>query len=268
MNNRILVRRGFLLAGWVVLLQLSGCALLPTGGGDASAVWSEDGRGIAFVSRVDQPKPGYRVAVQNPDGTARRVVVKYREEGVGALYYLREAGYLVAEALRTDGWQQFDRIHLDGGEIPILEVMPPDDLCPDPKQPPAGLARHQILPAPDGKLIAHGYSDECGSVLVELLRASDLIALNAHHIQVTAPAQLTWHPVGYLLLVEPTTGKAWRMHVNEAPNEVAYPGCIEPPTASGPVSREGKRASVRGGEVKITPVKPDTLIFGCQLSVP
>jgi len=268
------MRTFFILSLLVLLSFLHGCALLSSRDSEALAVWSEDGRGIALVQNLADNPPQHQLFIQNPDGSARRPISGPRKARVSELYYQREAGYLVVETQRDDGWQQIDRIHLDGGEISIVEAQPPQQLCPAPSANSAksdhafsGLARHFVIPSPDGKLIAHAYSEECAKVQVELLRAVDLIALNAYTLPVTGPAALTWHPVGYLVLADTTAHKAWRMHVNEPPKEEAFPACLAPPTASGSVSQQGKQVIARGAEVQIIEVDKATPVFGCQLSV-
>ncbi|GEM_PF-612376 len=274
MNSRnILIPCGIL----TVFLQLSGCATLMRGEGDAPAVWSEDGRGIALVQYLQEnDQISHQIAIQAPDGSARRDVTTAPRPGrVGQLYYLREAGYLLVETLDQPGWQKFDRIHLDGSELAVLEARVPEGLCPDAQAsapmptaafPPA-LTRHQVLPSPDGKLLAHLFSESCGQVTIEMQRAQDLITLSWFELPITAPVQATWHPTGHLVLAQPSTRQAWHIHVNEQPTPTDYPGCLEPATASNPISAAGKRISVSQGKAFIEDAPASVLAFGCQLTL-
>jgi hypothetical protein len=257
----------------VLLALLGGCASIteqPTQSvTSAPVVWADDDSEFALVVEDKQDPDNHsgpslyrhRIIVQEAEGTGRKNVTNVRPYRVGALYYMKRAGYLIVESLLDDGHVKIDRIALQGGsEIPIIETKGILNPCAD--QPLQALVATQVLPAPDGALLAFAYSPECGEVMIEFLDGRSLIAQDSQSLSINAPATLTWHPDGYLLLVS-ADQRSWKLQPGIAAVESAYPPCVTPATTSSAIAADGREVWLDGDIAKI---RTGTKIpaFGCQ----
>jgi hypothetical protein len=236
--------------------------LTKSGGGGELAVWADDGSEIAFIVNATEAGPvRHQVFLQNPDGSNHRIVGAVRPYQATGLYYMKRGGYLVAQAAPEDGGIQFDKIALSGKEITIFESNTPDSkLCPGSN---GALARHSMIPSPNGELLAHVYSQECGSATIEFLQAKNLEMLDdAYTVMIDRPAWATWHPDGHLILaLEGGKPQAWKVSPQQAPAETAYPRCRHPVTTSSATGTDGRVVTMNGSTATI---ESGGSSFGCQ----
>jgi hypothetical protein len=255
----------------LLLTALGGCASVAEHSDSSSrspVVWADDDSEFA-IALEDQQESGksagsspyrHRIIVQETDGKGRKSVTTTRPYRVGALYYMKRAGYLIVESLLDDGHVKIDRIALQGGgEIPIIETKGPLNPCEGEK----AFIPTQVLPAPDGSRLAFAYSPVCGEVVIEFLDGRTLIAEDSLTIPLTGTAALTWHPDGYLLLAQNSEARAWRLQPGMAVAEAPYPPCLTPPTSSSAIATDGREAWL-DGEVAKAREGARERAFGCQ----
>ncbi len=250
----------------IILLSLTfaGCAPIPEKGPNIpdDVVWSDDGDDVAVI---EQDEDGYRIFLQKPDGGQRRPLSVKRPHKVGHVYYMKQANYLIVETLLPNGGIKIDKFNMTGQETPIIETKGKyQSLCPGQANPP--LIDQAVLPSPDGKILAHVYSQECGQVTVDFLRPKDLLAMDSHTFTITGPAWATWHRSGHLIVAQESDRSAWRMKPEAPPEMAEFPLCQYPPTTSSAISNDGKVVYLGlNGEVEISALDdPTARIFGCQ----
>lgn len=222
-------------------------------------VWSDDDSKLATVvlqfeakrlgmlsDKTERRAFKHQLFTQNPDGSNRKAITEWRDHQNGHLYYMRQAGYFVVESILANGARRFDRINLQGNEILIIET-PDFDHQPcsqsaedNPAQPLPAQVYQNVIPSPDGRLLAHVYSPDCGQVSVEFLHANNLSFITYHTINIDEPMTALWHPENYILLVNSEKTRAWKVTIQEPPVPVAPPNCIAPVTTSSSVSMAGK----------------------------
>ncbi len=231
------------------------------------AVWSNDGSEVAVVQALADPTNAehlqYQIFVRKPDGSSNRQVTDVRSEPIRQLYYVKDPDYVIAESILEGERSRFDKITLDGHEITIMEDrLSPAQICTE-QSGAMPLVPHSVLPSPDGKMLAHLYNRACGQVVIEFLQAHDLSAVDGYTLAISAPAQATWHPQGYLVLALNDGKTAWKINVEQAPLSTDYPHCLHPTTSSSNIAADGRRVSILNGQLKIAQEDPQRA-FGCQ----
>ncbi|MEN9848396.1 MAG: hypothetical protein RL368_1136 [Pseudomonadota bacterium] len=230
-------------------------------------VWAEDASELAYavITEEKQTTPEgeeklnirHQLFVQNPDGSQKREVSRARDHQSGALYYMKQAGYLVVESVLSTGARRFDRVLMNGNEILIIETSEkPHQACPNVSLP------HTVIPSPDGRVLASIYSSDCGQISVEFMYANNLSMIDAQTLDITQGVIPVWHPEGYLILVTQDGSTAWKVVIKEAAKKITAPLCKSPATSSSHIAADGRMASF---EEEILQIKEGSkqAAFGC-----
>lgn len=265
---------------WIAVLLLpiiaacSKTALKPDADSAAEGpvVWADDGSEVALavtmelppLSDTGGPRYRHRILLQKTDGSDRRTATPPRPYRCRGIYYMKRAGYLIVESQLNNGHVRIDRISPAGGtEIPVIETRGALNPCADSRV--QAYIRTQVIPSPDGKLLAHAYSQACGEITVDFLDAGRLIALSSETLPIDGPARLTWHPQGHLLVALDDGRTAWLMMPGQVTLPATYPACLTPATTSSDVASNGRRAVVEGEKIR---TKAGGRAFGCQSGGP
>ncbi|MCV6637745.1 hypothetical protein [Candidatus Albibeggiatoa sp. nov. NOAA] len=238
-------------------------------------VWADDATDVAVIELQYDEKGSERnnfkhqLYVQNMDGSERRAVTEVREHQNGNLYYMKQAGYFIMESLMPTGARRFDRIDEKGHEILVIETpdsehQPCADI-PRVDNKPLPQVYHTVIPSPDGALLAHVFSLDCGEVSVEFLYSNNLnIITDPIVIPIDEPVNATWHVDNYIILTNNQNTRAWAIRVGQPPEEIAPPNCVAPVTTSSHITYDGRMVYLdETGEVKMRQVDA-SVAFGCQ----
>jgi hypothetical protein len=231
-------------------------------------VWAEDGSELAYavITEEKQTTPEgeeklsthHQLFVQNPDGSQKREVSRARDNVSGALYYMKQAGYLVVESVLNTGARRFDRVLMNGNEILIIETSEkPHQACPNVSLP------HAVIPSPDGRVLASIYSPECGQVTVEFMYANNLSMIDAQTLDIAQGVTPLWHPESYLILVAQDGSAAWKIVMKEAAKKIAAPACKSPATSSSNIALDGRVVSFEEENLQIKEGSKQAA-FGCM----
>lgn len=231
-------------------------------------VWAEDGSELAYsvITEEKQTTPEgeeklnirHQLFVQNPDGSQKREVSRAREHVSGALYYMKQAGYLVVESVLNTGARRFDRILMNGNEILIIEASEkPRQACPNVSLP------QSVIPSPDGRVLASIYSPDCGQVTVEFMYANNLSMIDAQTLDIAQGVTSVWNPDGSLILVAQDGSTAWKVVMKEATKKIAVPACKAPATSSSNIAVDGRVVSFEEEALQIKEGSKQAA-FGCS----
>ena len=239
-------------------------------------VWADDATEVAVIelqyeeNGTEKRDFKHQLYVQDIDGQNRRSVTEVRENQNGNLYYMKQTGYFIMESLMPTGARRFDKIDDKGHEILIIET--PDNEhqpCADIQQldpsKPLPQVYHTVIPSPDGALLAHIFSLDCGEVSVEFLYANNLnIITDPVIIPIDEPVNATWHMDNYIILTNNQNTKAWAVRVGQPPETINLPKCVVPVTTSSHIAYDGRMVYLDEiGAVKVREVD-ETMAFGCQ----
>ncbi|MEN9461894.1 MAG: hypothetical protein RIS84_1914 [Pseudomonadota bacterium] len=234
-------------------------------------VWAEDASELAYsvITEEKQTTPEgeeklnirHQLFVQNPDGSQKREVSRARDHVSGALYYMKQAGYLVVESILSTGARRFDRVLMNGNEILIIEAPEkPRQACPNVSLP------QSVIPSPDGRVLASIYSPDCGQVTVEFMYANNLSMIDAQTLDIAQGVTPIWHPDGSLILIAQDGSNAWKMVMKEAAKHIATPACKSPATSSSNIAADGRVASFEDDSLQIKEGSKQAA-FGCAQSL-
>jgi len=237
-------------------------------------VWADDGSEVAVVTfskNGDTSHFKHQISVQNLDGSKRRTITEWRDYRVGHIFYMKQAGYLVVESLLEKGARRFDQIALNGNEIMIVETPESqqqgcDESPSDSKAAHSSLpaqVRQTVIPSPDGWMLAHIYSPECGKVAIEFSYANNLVLIDTQVMDIDEPMKAIWHPQGYVILANSGNDKAWKITASAPPEPMTAPKCLSPVTTSSQVSLDGKKVFFDGEQLVTKDVGREKA-FGCQ----
>ena len=244
-------------------------------------VWADDNSDLAVVSSsfetrasgnlfgaaTEQRNVQHQIWLQNADGSQRRALTQKRPNQNQQLFYMKQSGYLVVDSVSPEGVRRFDKIDLEGNELPIVEEQMVYQPCSDLESPEqAHQVAHQIIPSPDGSLLVEVYSPECGQATIEFLYANNLSFIDGQTFSIDEPMTVMWHPFGYVIFTSNDLDKAWKVAPHAPPVPIQPPSCLTPLTTSSAVSLDGKLAYIENDQVNIKPVEAQQ-IFGCQASV-
>ncbi|MEK7989434.1 MAG: hypothetical protein VSS52_000375 [Thiotrichaceae bacterium] len=238
-------------------------------------VWADDATKVAVIELqydekgIERQNFKHQLYVQNIDGSERQAITEVREHQNGNLYYMKQAGYFIMESMMPTGARRFDRIDEKGHEILIIET--PDNAhqpCADIQRTdsnPLPQVYHTVIPSPDGDLLAHIFSLDCGEVSVEFLYSNNLnIITDPVVIPIDEPVNATWHIDNYIILTNNQNTKAWAIRIDQEPELIAAPNCVAPVTSSSHITYDGRMVYFNEtGEVKMRQVDA-TMAFGCQ----
>lgn len=238
-------------------------------------VWSDDATKVAVIELQYEEKGEeksnftHQLYIQNVDGSERQAITEARDYQNGNLYYMRQAGYFIMESLMPTGARRFDRIDENGNEILIIET-------PDNEHQPCGDVQaadnkplpqvyHTVIPSPDGALLAHIFSLDCGEVSVEFLYSNNLnIITDPTIIPIEEPVNATWHTDNYIILTNNQNTKAWAVRIGQTPESITPPNCVAPVTSSSHIAYDGRMVYLdKAGEVNTRQVDAG-MAFGCQ----
>lgn len=237
-------------------------------------VWADDGsEDIAIINANYEEVVGsalttperrqvkHQIITQRLDGTNQTEITDWRDNQEGAFYYMKQYGYFVIESLLENGARRFDKIDLNGNEILIIETPDREHTpCAD-EQP----IEPDVIPSPDGALLAHVYSQDCGQVTVEFLYANNLTTIDSQTLyDVVEPLHALWHPYNYILLTNNDLTHAWQVAVQFAPTPVTPPNCFTPKTTSSDMSFDGRLVYVDENNKIMTKHVGQEEAFGCQ----
>lgn len=238
-------------------------------------VWADDASEVAVIELQYDEKDDetgnfkHQLYVQNIDGSERHAITEVRDYQNGSLYYMKQAGYFIMESLLPTGARRFDRIDDKGHEILIIET--PDNEhqpCADIQttdNKPLPQVYHTVIPSPDGSLLAHIFSLDCGEVSVEFLYSNNLnIITDPVIIPIDEPVNATWHIDDYIILTNNQNTKAWAVRIGQVPEPIEPPNCVAPVTTSSHITYDGRMVYLdETGTVKIRQVDA-AMAFGCQ----
>lgn len=230
-------------------------------------VWAEDASEVAYsvISEEKQTTPEgeekvtthHQLFVQNPDGTQKREVSRQRDHLSGALYYMKQAGYLVVESVSNTGARRFDRVLMNGNEILIIETPDkPRPACATPSIP------QTVIPSPDGHVLASISTSDCGQVSVEFMYANNLNMIDAQTVDVAQSVTPLWHPEGYIILAAQDGTHAWKVAMKEPYKAIAYPNCTAPVTTSSNIAADGRTVSFEEDVLQVREGSKQAA-FGC-----
>jgi len=239
------------------------------------AVWADDNSELAVIELTFEEKASgllatetqqrniqHQIWLQNPDGSQKRALTQKRQHRNENLFYMKQAGYLVVDAISAEGIRRFDKIDLEGNELPIVEEQIVYQPCTEANDS-AHQVAHQIIPSPDGSLMVEVYSPQCGQATIEFLHANNLSFIDGQTFAIDEPMTVMWHPYGYIIFTSNDLDKAWKVAPHSAPVPIQPPGCLAPLTTSSAVSLNGRLAYIEHDQVLIKPVETQQ-IFGCQ----
>lgn len=243
-------------------------------------VWSEDGQAQALVmlrfeesgsalpaGASTESNFSYQIFVQNADGTNRQAVgIETAGQNGQELYYMKEAGYLIAsylEASESHPVTRYYKLNLDGSSTRLTDK--PDML---------------VIPSPDGQYIARvtQFPSTCTNpggncpLDVEILDAQTLTdAHNKRQLSFASTGempQLTWTPGNQFIASLGESSFATQADSAEA-LAVAQPGCFYPPTSSSSIGYD-HMVLMPGpnNQIMSRPASANESPFGCQGSGP
>ncbi|MEY3218711.1 MAG: hypothetical protein RIT27_68 [Pseudomonadota bacterium] len=247
---------------FAILLILQGCTIgVKETATEMTAVWANDDSSVAFVLLE---KNKYQIYIQIPDNLqSRQPIGDARDLPVKNLFFVKSHDYLVVESTLPSGGSKFDKLSLNGKEITILETkMPAKQLCKDnPPNPP--VVAQNIIPSPDGRILASVGSQGCGEVSIDFLQAQDLMTVGNYNLEINQSASATWRNDGFLVLAGNDGKTAWQVLANQAPMSTNYPKCLTPVTTSSTIAADGRRALVSAENISVEFGDKSTA-FGCQ----
>lgn len=267
---------------------ISGCATLsPQGEWKAveqnnKVVWADDGSEVAIaVLRYEEREPGlgegttekrhftHQVYLQTPNHSDRKELTKSRELQNGNLYYMKSSGFLLVELILENGLRRFDKVDLEGNWITLIEETSNKQYqsceSQDSKETaPVKRVYYNIIPSPDGKLLAHIYSPECGKITVQFEYANNSHYIDSHTLDMDQLYIPTWHPDGYIILAGSEGKTAWKVGIQDSPVLIPYPRCTFPETTSSVVSSAGTMIYFDESGKLITQELGKQNAFGCQ----
>ena len=225
-------------------------------------VWADDGSDMALVKNLLAGQQ--QIISRSISGTQQQAITYPQRRDYQHLYYMKSAGYLVAESKTPRNWLRFERINLNGDEITIIETpIPNASLCQDYPETPNAYISPQVIPSPNGQILAYIYSQECAIITVDFLNAKTLTTLDSQIINTRYAVKPTWHSGGYLILAIADDNSAWKLKPEQKPQVIAYPKCTQPETRSSAINKAGQLIQYIDKTLVQTTGDKDKA-FGCQ----
>ncbi len=242
---------------------------------DNQVVWADDATEVAVIELhydekgTERKHFKHQLYVQNVDGSERRAITELRDHQNGNLFYMKQAGYFIMESLLPNGSRRFDKIDTNGHEILIIETpdnehqpcigVEPVDNKPLPQ------VYHSVIPSPDGSLLAHIFSLDCGEVSVEFLYSNNLnIITDPVILPIEEPVNATWHIDNYIILTNNQSTTAWAIRIDQAAEQIEPPNCVVPVTSSSHITHDGRMVYLdETSNLKVRQVDA-AMAFGCQ----
>ncbi len=240
-------------------------------------IWADDGsEEVAIVNVKYEETVGgasntpekrnfkHQIITQKIDGSNKKVITDWRDHQNGSFYYMKQYGYFVIESLLDNGSRRFDKIDRNGNEILVIET-------PDGEHTPCAHATpitQDVIPSPDGALLAYIYSLDCDQITVEFLYANNLTTIDSQTLyDVKEPLNALWHPYNFILLTNNSLTNAWQVAVQFPPAPVSPPNCFKPITTSSPMSFDGRLVYLNESNEILTKFIGKEETFGCQSQV-
>lgn len=208
---------------------------------------------------------GYRLFLVKPDGTKRRALSIPLPNQLDNLYYMKKAGYLLAESyVEMTGAKQVYKIDLQGNSVLIPNIAPlPDDNCTEDDNGFVTLSP-QVIPAPNGQLLAHAYRADCRKVTVVFYTTETLAVLDQQTLELSGGTyDVTWRKDGAFVVAKTDRTEAWQVVPKQKPTTTTAPACFRPATRSSEVSSTGQWVKINANDVYVTEIGVGTP-FGCQ----
>ncbi len=246
---------------------------------DSHVVWADDNSelavGTSFFEQRQRLQPlfgetekrhfSYRVFLVKSDGTKRHAISTVLPNQLEHLYYMKKAGYLLAESyVEMTGAKQVHKIDLQGNAILIPNIAPlPDDNCAEEDNGNVTLLP-QVIPSPNGQLLAHAYRADCQKVTVVFYAADTLATVDQQTLALSGGNyDMTWRKDGVLLVAKTDHSEAWQLSPKQKPTTTTAPACFRPATRSSEVSSTGQWVKVEANDVFVTDIGV-AVPFGCQ----
>jgi hypothetical protein len=172
----------------------------------------------------------HQIFVQTHDGSQRRAITKKRpyKDELGTFHYLKTAGYILLGSMLSNRKStiKYEKIDLTTGQANLIrnhsDISQPL-LCKG--MSPQSFVVENVLPSPDGTLIAYFYSPTCFKVVVEFLEAKTLMLLDTQHIEIKGINEAIW-PANENLIVYSTTetagNNAWKLSPKTTPLPTSF----------------------------------------------
>ena len=284
MNAQLVIKQ---IIAVLLILFIIGCSSMPsqiwtvTQHND-KVVWADDDSQIAIVVLTFEEKTDdlpskitnkrhykHKIVVQNLNGSERQPITAWREQQSGQLFFMKQAGYFIVESLLANGARRFDKIAENGNEILIIET-PTNEHRPCQAEKSTSSAKYllaqvhnTVIPSPDGLVLAHIYSPECGKVTIEFLHANSLNMFDGQTMDIDEPMSAMWHSDGYVILTTTKKDKAWKVAPLAPQLPIIPPKCISPVTTSSEVSSKGQMVYFAKDKI-VTKNIGLQKAFGCQ----
>lgn len=247
-------------------------------------VWSDDGTEQAYVvmrfteKRSLNPLNGttekknftHQVFIGKSDGTNHRAVGnEFTGQNGASLYYMKNAGYIVASTLEANGdgagFERFYKLDMNGTTYRLTQE--PNEVA---------------VPSPDGKYISRVrfHPEQCNT-LPDTPHGSnctvDLQFLDAQTLQIvddktshlnfgtdSAVPDVTWTNAGEFIVS--TGNKAFSITPSTTAKDASKPECFNPKTSSSNINAAGQFVFVSGNQILSQPATEPG--FGCQYPTP
>ncbi len=253
---------------------------------DTHAVWADDNSelaiGTTFFEQRQSLEPlmgatekrhfSYQLFLVKPDGRKRRAIATRLPNQLESLYYMKKAGYLLAESyVAMTAAKQLHKIDLQGHATLIASILPlPEDECVEDSldkffSPELRVfLQPTVIPSPDGQLIAHAYRADCHKVTVAFYSPDSLTLLDKQIVQVSPGSyEVTWRKDGVFVLAKTDRSEALALAVKKPPAATAAPACFRPATRSSEVSSNGKIVKADEKDIYVSEAGA-AAPFGCQ----
>ncbi len=244
---------------------------------DTHVVWADDDSELAvgttffeerdtFLPLFDETEKrrfAYRLFLVKPDGTERRIISTFLPHQLEHLYYMKKAGYLLAESyVDMNGAKQVHAIDLQGKATLIASIPPlPDDDCGEETE---IELTPRAIPSPDGQLLAHAYRSDCQKITVGFYSPVNAMLIDKQILEVpNGHYEMTWRQDNMLILAQTNLSEAWKLTPEKPPVITPAPNCFQPVTRSSKVSASGKVVRMGEKDIYISDTETQTA-FGCQ----
>ncbi|WP_198284634.1 hypothetical protein [Beggiatoa alba] len=203
----------------------------------------------------------HQLSTINPDGSNRRIITVARPYQLGKLYYMKRAGYILAESILDNGLRQFHRITEQGKSALLVEIYPTTkDACPNHEI----MLEPTVIPSPDGQYIAYASLSHCQQISVLFYTSTrDRFADQQTLVVPTGVYSVTWRKDGAFIIANTNTQTAWQLLPQTPVVNTNIPRCLTPVTTSSHIAIDGREASFIETGIHISAVGTRTA-FGCQ----
>jgi len=162
----------------------------------------------------------HQVMLEGASGQRPLTTKRPGKDAPGTLYYLQEAGYVMLGVTQPGSGVdkvRYEKINLSDGQASLIRHAQGGEqvsLCQN--RAPAFVVE-ELKPAPDGKVLAHVFSQVCGIAKVEFLNPIDFSVRDHQEIQVDSPSQTEWTTDGLTIYAVLNPDQRWLIRPSQAP---------------------------------------------------